>query len=279
MSWIWCDGSFRQGTLEVSAADRGLCHGLGAFETLLALDGGAVAVDLHFKRLADAVNRLGLVRVDREEAGDAIPELLERCGLAKGRARVRIAVTAGSGDLRELTAGPDGRVWIMAAACPAPPKSLTLATVPYPRNELSPLAGLKAASYAENLIALNFARKKGADEALFLNTCGDVCEAATANLFAIIGGAVVTPTLESGCLPGTARARVLQLADSLGFETSERDLLPGELMRASGVFLTSATRGVVEVAAIDGQVIATAPLTGVLRTGFERESAVRRQVD
>jgi branched-subunit amino acid aminotransferase/4-amino-4-deoxychorismate lyase len=278
VSWIWCNGEFREGTLAVSATDRGLCHGLGAFETILALDGAAVALELHLARLATATQRLGLPTMKVEAFEAAIPELLEQCELVRGRARVRIGITAGSGYLNELSAGSDAKIWITAAATPPPPRFASLATAPFPRNELSPLAGLKAASYAENLIALHHAREHGADEALFLNTCGDVCEAATANIFAVIGGILVTPPLESGCLPGTARSRVIGLAASLGFETSERDLLPAELLRASAVFLTSAVRGVVEVSALDGRPLSGAPLTAILRNGFEQENVTRRQV-
>lgn len=277
MSWVWCDGEFCENTLEISATDRGLCHGLGAFETVLALGGAAVALDLHLARLARAVMTLGLKGIDQPAIAAAIPALLQRNKLHEGRARVRIAATAGSGFLNDLEPGEDARVWISAAAVPAPPPYVSLVTAPFPRNELSPLTGLKTASYAENLLAMNYAREQGADEPLFLNTCGDVCETATANLFLISAGAIITPALESGCLPGTARRRVIELAAELGFKVEERDVRPSELTSASAVFLTSAIRGVVEVAELDGQVLTSVPLTGVLKNGLEAENIARRQ--
>jgi hypothetical protein len=60
VSWIWCNGAFLEGPLAVSPVDRGLTHGLGVFETLLALDGRPLALDLHLERMRDGAERLGL---------------------------------------------------------------------------------------------------------------------------------------------------------------------------------------------------------------------------
>ncbi len=75
--------------------DRGLCHGLGVFETVLALDGQPVALPLHLARLVAGAARLGLPAP--AVPAETVAELLQRQGLAKGRARVRIALGAGSG--------------------------------------------------------------------------------------------------------------------------------------------------------------------------------------
>lgn len=275
MSWIWCNGEFRRDTLEVAATDRGLAHGLGAFETLLALEGRPVAWERHLVRLREGAGQLGIALRDSAGWQEAAIELLARCDLAAGRARLRLALTAGSGDLRRLETGGDARVWLTAGPCPPPPVSLTLATAPFPRNERSPLAGIKCASYAENLLALDHARRHGADEALFLNTRGEICEAATANLFIEIDGKLVTPPLDSGCLPGTARARVLEWAGGLGIACEERTLPAAALTGAVGLFLTSATRGVVPVTALDGVPVPLGPGGFAARLGevFERRSA------
>jgi branched-subunit amino acid aminotransferase/4-amino-4-deoxychorismate lyase len=137
---------------------------------------------------------------------------------------------------------------------------MILVTSPFPRNERSPLAGLKCASYAENLIALDHARRAGADEALFYNTRGELCEAATANVFLVREGRIFTPPLASGCLPGTMRARVIER-----IAVEERDLTAADVEEADEVFLTSATRGVVRVAGVDG----TAWLPGRVTAGLK----------
>lgn len=253
MSWIWCNGSYLEGPLAVSPSDRGLTHGLGVFETLLALDGQPVAPDLHLARMRDGAGRLGLDagKLGEVEIAAAMSGLLERNGLSRGRARVRLALSAGAGDLRRLEAGPDSMLWMTVAACPPPPESVKLVTADFPRNERSPLSGIKCASYAENLIALDRARRAGADDALFFNTRGELCEAATANVFLVRGGDVLTPPLSSGCLPGTMRARVMAW-----IAVKEQTLTAADLAAADEVFVTSATRGVVPVVRVDGRVLA-----------------------
>lgn len=191
----------------------------------------------------------------------AIADLLERCNLGKGRARVRIAMTAGAGNLRNLEQGAEALLWITAAPCPEPRESVSLVTALFPRNDLSPLAGLKCASYAENLIALDQARRAGADEVLFFNTRGHLCEAAMANIFVVSEGKVFTPPLAAGCLPGTMREQVMER-----ISVEEIALTAGDVLAADEVFLTSATQGVVPVSTIDGREILLGDVAKGLRT-------------
>ena len=259
MSWIWCNGDFLDGPLAVSPADRGLTNGLGLFETVLAVDGKPVALELHLARMAAGATRL---RWDFEEGGieAAITGLLERCRLVSGRARVRIAMSAGAGDLRDLARESDALTWVTAVACAPAPESVTLMTSPCPRNERSPLAGLKCASYAENLLALDEARRAGADEPLFFNSRGELCETATANVFLVKDGEIFTPPLSSGCLPGTMRQRVMRQV-----AVTEAVLTEKDVASADEVFLTSALRGVVPVSGIDGRGIPKGPVAARLR--------------
>lgn len=217
---------------------------------MLALDGRPLALDLHLARMRDGAARLGLDGGKLDDAGisSAVVGLLERAGFSTGRARIRLALSAGAGDLRRLEPGSEGLLWMTVAACPPAPGSLTLVTADFPRNERSPLSGIKCASYAENLIALDQARRAGADEVLFYNTRGELCEAATANVFLVRDGEVLTPPLSSGCLPGTMRARVMAR-----IAVKERSLTATEVAAADEVFVTSATRGVVPVVRLDGR--------------------------
>ena len=250
VSWTWCNGEFLEGPLAVSPADRGLTHGYGLFETLLALDGMPVVLDLHLARMRAGAVRLGLdvCQLGEREICASMCGLLERSGFDRGRARVRLAVSAGVGDLRDLAGGSGSLMWMTVGACPPPPESLVLITASFPRNERSPLAGLKSASYVENLIALDEARRAGADEVVFFNTRGELCEAATANLFLVRDGRIFTPPLSSGCLPGTMRARVMARMPVI-----EQLLTAADLATADEVFVTSATRGVVPVVKLDGR--------------------------
>lgn len=261
MSWTWCNGKFLDGPLAVSATDRGLTHGLGIFETVLARDGQPVVLDLHLARMADGVRRFGWDpdSISADLILPAITGLLARNDQLAGRARIRIALSAGEGDLRFIGQGRDALLWMTSAPAPESPESVTLVTAPFARNESSPLAGIKCASYAENLFALDHARKNGADEVLLFNTRGDLCEAAAANVFLVRDGGVMTPPLASGCLAGTMRARVMELCREIGTPMSEVTLTNADLLAAEAMFLTSATRGIVPVSGFDGRAFSECP--------------------
>lgn len=248
--------------------DRAFTHGLGVFETMLALDGELVAWDLHFARLREGCHRLMIRVAEERRLRGAVEDLLDEVG--GERLRLRLMLTGGRGGLRSL-AGERSLVVLSISPVVDPPPALRVVLSPWPVNEASPLAGIKCTSYAANLIALDDARQEGADEVVFTNTREELCEAAAANLFLVRGGTLVTPELDSGCLPGTARERILRLAKPLGIEALERRVDAHELALAEESFLSSATGGVMPIGELDGMAMpAPGPLTARLRDAFER---------
>ncbi|MCC3771970.1 aminotransferase class IV, partial [Streptomyces sp. UNOC14_S4] len=127
-------------------------------------------------------------------------------------------------------------------------------TVPWTRNERSALAGLKSTSYAENVVALARAADRGATEALFANTVGELCEGTGSNVFVVLDGELHTPPLASGCLAGITRALVVE------WTGARETTLPADVLdRADEIFLTSTLRDVQAVGAVDGRTLPTAP--------------------
>jgi branched-chain amino acid aminotransferase len=274
MNQLWCNGRWLAlMDFPNLSQDRGLLHGLGLFETMLSLDGKLVLADRHLARLRAACKRLGWT-VDSPDIHSIADRLLVDQGLTGGRARIRLAITAGSGTLGDLRLGDDRIIWMTAHSCEVPPGSLAVGISPWLRNEHSPLAGLKCASYAENLIALDHARRHGFDEILFFNTSGGLCEAATANVFLVKNGNLFTPPLESGCLPGITREVVIELAAMLGISCRLCALTSVELQAADECFLTSSTRGVIAVSRLDQRAMAHGPVTERLARSW-REFVVK----
>jgi branched-chain amino acid aminotransferase len=266
MSQLWCNGQWL-GLEEfpVSSADRGLTHGLALFETLLAIDGLPVFLARHLARLRNGMARLGW-EMALPDLRIIIAELLQRNQLGSGRARVRFTISAGSGPMNDLALGQDHLLWVTAFPALDVPENLSVCISPWRRNEHSPLAGLKCASYAENLIALDHARRQGCEETIFLNTAGELCEAAMANLFLVKNGMLQTPPLASGCLPGVTREVVLELASHHGINCEERILNLDDFRAADEAFLTSSTKGPVPVSGKSG------PCTNKIRQLWSQES-------
>ncbi len=142
-------------------------------------------------------------------------------------------------------------------------------TVPWPRNERGATAGLKTISYAENVRALAYAHEHDATEAIFLNTRGELCEATGSNVFVVVDGTVLTPPGDAGCLLGVTRALVLELCDELGIAAAEQVLAADALATGDEAFLTSSTREVQAISAVDGVALpAPGPMTRRLAAAF-----------
>jgi branched-chain amino acid aminotransferase len=143
------------------------------------------------------------------------------------------------------------------------PPSAAVVTVPWPRNERGALAGIKSTSYAENVVALAHATARGASEAIFANTIGNLCEGTGTNIFVEYEGRLVTPPLSSGCLAGVTRALVVE---SMAVE--ELDVPVEILQTTTEAFLTSSTRDVMPIDRIDDRSMVPGPLTAVAMTAF-----------
>ena len=253
--------------------DRGGILGLGLFETILALDGVPVFADRHLSRLRNSAGKLGW-QFEFPDFRETAGELLAINDLSTGRAKIRLTLTAGSGPLDDLTSGEDRLLWMSVLPATVAPKALAACISPWPRNEKSSLAGLKCASYAENLVAFDHARRLGFQETLFLNTVGQLCEAATANLFLVKNGRLLTPPLASGCLPGITREVVIELAKNLGIDCEETALFPADLDAAEEIFLTTSIRGITGLSRLDSRSLEPGPTTQLLREAWcERVSA------
>ena len=106
---------------------------------------------------------------------------------------------------------------------------------PTRRNQQPPLSRIKSVSCLDNVIARQEAAGYGADEALLLNTQGRLAEATIANLFLLIDGLLVTPSVDEGALPGVVRADLIAK-----FRAEEARLEVDDLGRAEEAFLTTA---------------------------------------
>jgi aminodeoxychorismate lyase len=241
--------------------DRGLLLGDGLFETVLARAGDLVALEAHLERMGAGCAVLGLPAPDPAAAEALMRQALAGAGLQASRAAVRLTLTAGSGGRGlDRPADPAPRLFATAAASQLPTTPARLVTSSIRRNADSPASRLKTLAYLDNVLARREAAQAGADEALMLNTRGEVAGAAAANIFWIQGEALFTPALECGVLAGIARAQVMARAEALGVQTIRVRAQPEELARAQAVFLTNSLIGVRAVSVLDGAAFAPSPL-------------------
>lgn len=248
------------------AQDRGVLYGDGLFETVLFLRGRAPLWPRHAERLLQGLARLRIAPPDVDallaEAGTLCSDL--------DRAVVRISITRGCGERGYAPpAQPVPTRILLAAAAPPPPCdwyvrgirvrccSLRLASQPL-------LAGMKHLNRLEQVLARAEWTDAAIGEGLLGDMEGHVIGATAANLFARVGGQLLTPALHRCGVAGVARAEVLARRD-----VEVRNLTWEALMRAEEIFLTSSVRGIVPVRAVDAREFAVGPMTRSLQREWQ----------
>lgn len=253
----------------VSALDHGLTVGDGVFETLKVMDGQAFALSRHLRRLERSADVLGLRCPDRGVLSEAVAEVLfANVESITGPARLRITLTGGIAPLGSDRGDALPTIVVAMMGSTSWPQVTSIVSVPWVRNERSAITGAKTTSYAENVVALNYAHTRGASEAIFANTVGGLCEGTGSNVFVVVDGVAMTPKLSSGCLAGITRELVLEWS-----EIQELDLDLEILRTADEIFLTSSTRDVHPVTRVDDREMEVGPVTSGIRETFRLRSS------
>jgi branched-chain amino acid aminotransferase len=225
----WIDGQLKVDPL-VSANNQGFLTGMGVFETLKVTNSHPEFLDRHLNRLSSSAQRIGLPLLSKDALGEAVTEVIHVNQIISGSARLRITVTAQN---------DTSSVFVSMSKLDPWPGLTSCIVAPWLRNNRSPLSGIKSTSYAENVLALSWARGLGYSEAIFFDTAGRLAEGATSNIFVVTNGEILTPSESTGILPGVIRQVLLDAK-----MVKEADLTVADLDSAQELFLTSSTRGV-----------------------------------
>jgi len=284
-SHFWVNGSLVPvEQAQVSVLDHGFMVADGVVETLKISGGRAFAVDRHNLRLRRSATGLGIKCPSDETINAAIDEIMA-VNPPFELGRLRITVTSGIGPLGSDRIGGEPTLVLSVAPQPAWPATTGAVLVPWMRNELSAIVGLKTISYAENVYALEAAHKHGFSEALFLDSKGNLSEGTGSNVFLVQGDSVLTPSVKTGLLLGITRELTLEWAKAAGINIIERDDLRTEdLWNCDGAFLTSSTRDVQPIGSL-GQLsredvlsnqreLSVPPVISQLAEIFRQQSAI-----
>lgn len=237
----------------ITVLDQGFLYGYGLFETILVRRGKPVFLEEHLKRLAAGCKTLEMaLPVSLAKLGQLVQETIKQNGTIDGALRLTFSAGPDPG-------GKDGNLVILTRPLPYTEEhyqhGFKAGITTWRRNEHSPIITLKTLNYLENLLAKREARKRGWDEALFLNTAGYVAEGAVSNVFLIKDGQVITPSCNQGLLPGIMRRAVLETCTRLGIPGHERPVTPDELTTADECFLTNSLMEVMPLVEINNRPI------------------------
>ncbi len=270
---VFLNGQFlSEAQAVVPVNDRGFLLGDGLFETMRIVNGKPFRFAQHLERMTRGADFLKIKL-------PFTPKELEKFAAQLGEqnkmpdAVLRVTLTRGPG-LRGYSPKKSTTPTLAMTLHPLPPQnadeplqwSMVTSSFRIPASDA--LSSFKTTSKIINVLARAEAEEKGADEALLLNTNGEVAETAGGNLFWVYQEKICTVPSGRGVLPGITRAVVLEICRSLGLETNKCVIKPEQLRRAEGIFVTQSALGIVPVVALDGEPVAPSPLVDQIASAY-----------
>jgi branched-chain amino acid aminotransferase len=254
----------------VPVNDRGFMYGDGLFETMRVVHGKPFRFAQHLERMTRGADFLKIKPpFTPKELEKFAAQLIEQNKMSG--AILRVTLTRGPG-IRGYTPDAESQPTTVMTlhAAPALEKSvewsLVTSSLRIPASDV--LASFKTTSKILHVMARAEAAEKDADEALLINTNGEVAETASGNLFWVYQDKICTVPTGRGVLPGITRAIVLEICQTLGLPTNKRVIKPEALRNSTGIFVTQSAFGIVPVISFDGEPVAPSPLVDQITSTY-----------
>ncbi|WP_426320908.1 aminodeoxychorismate lyase [Microbacterium sp. E-13] len=266
-------GSFRvidPSAPALSVGELSTQRGDGIFESIGVVDGHAQETQAHLERLAHSAEICDLPVPHLEQWRQAV-EIAAQHAPSQGEGVIKLILSRG------VEHGPAPTAWVTVNAAPdntaARERGIRVVTldrgygIDTPASAPWLLLGAKTLSYAVNMAALREAKRRGADDAIFVTSDGFVLEAPTASLILRIDGRFVTPAPNGGILHGTTQLSLFAHLEEQGLATGYETLPIGAMGKADAAWLLSSVRLAAPVTAIDGVEV---PVDAELTASFNR---------
>ena len=278
---IWFNGKLvNWDEANVHVLTHGLHYGSGVFEGMRCYptaDGPAVfRLDAHLERFFASAALYELpIPYSKEALADATLELIRANRLES--AYLRPIAFFGAETLSVWTR--DCPVEVAIAAFPtgsyhanaAVGVRVTVSSVRKFDNQAIPAWGKACGQYINSVRAVQEAQRKGFDEALLLNSRGEVAEGSGENLFVVKSGTLITNDRDASILMGVTRASILELTRDLGLETRVQPISVEDVYHADELFFTGTAVEVTAIREVDGHEISggkPGPVTSRIQETF-----------
>jgi branched-chain amino acid aminotransferase len=247
--YVIINGELREGDKPVITLDnRAFHYGDGIFESIRVVRGVPCFLDAHWARLTEGMKVMRIqypARLDRASMERYLIQLVARCGLQNGRARLTVyRDSPGYYRPQEHTGG------FTIELKPVPTEvyqlndhGLSVDLYPEIRKAVNMLSVHKTLGCQIYVMASLWCMERGLDDCLLQNDRGNIIESSAGNIFIVSNGVLYTPSLSDGCLGGIMRMQVINLALENGIKVYECSLNPQNLLAADELFFTNASRG------------------------------------
>ena len=256
----------------VPVNDRGFLLGDGLFETMRVVGGKPFRFAQHLERMTRGADFLKIkLPFTPKELEKFAEQLIEQNKMPD--AILRVTLTRGVGERGYNFNGECKPTVVMTLhAAPSLQNHVewNLVTSSFRIPAADPLSSFKTTSKILHVMARAEAKEKGADEALLINTNGEVAETASGNLFWVYDDKVCTVPTGRGVLPGITRAVVLEICQTLGLQVNKRVIKPEALRNSCGIFVTQSALGIVPVSVFDGESVTPSPLVDQIAQAYNK---------
>ncbi len=240
---------------KVPVMDRGFLFGDGVYEVIPVYGGQAFRLPEHLDRLD---NSLSAIRMENPLPRDEWGRILQRLsgGADRPDQLVYLQVTRGADPTRNhlFPVSPRPTVFVMAWDAKARhPDIAARGIAAITLDDFRWLrCDIKAIALLSNVLLRQAAEDAGVEESILIRDEYAI-EGSISNLFAVLGGELITPPKGNLLLPGITRDLVVDLAREAGIPCSEREITREELAGAEEVWITSSSREVAPVTRLDGE--------------------------
>lgn len=237
----------------IMAGSRSYLYGDGVFESIRIINGKPINLENHISRLLEGAKFLRMRPPSfytLEFFSERIEGLIEKSNITKGgKCRLHLDRAMGgtySPETNEVeffieVYSIDNNFFELNA------KGLEVDLYMDMKKPKIKLSNYKTKNGLISIIASITAKEKGLDDYLIANSNEGIIEGTSTNLFVVSNGVLYTPGLEEGCVAGTMRMQIINLAVENGTKVYECNILPQNLLVADEVFLTNAVKGIIWV--------------------------------
>ncbi len=234
----------------IRTGNRAFLYGDGVFESIRIINGKTINLENHIVRMLEGAKRLKMRPPSfftTEFFAEKIDELIAKSGIvAGGKCRISLDRSIGGTYMPEAN-----EVEYFIEVYPLDNNQFELNAKGKEvdiymdlKKAKTPLSNFKTKNGLVYIMAAITAREKGLDDYLITNNNGVILESTNSNLFVVSNGVLYTPGLEEGCLAGTMRMQIINLALENNIKVYECNILPQNLLVADEIFLTNAIQGI-----------------------------------
>ena len=242
-------------TYALKAGNRGHLYGDGLFESIRVINGKLTNFSNHYSRLIEGMRVLKMKYHTSFTEGfleSQMIQLIEQNKIIEG-GKIRLSVDRKQGGtflpktneidfFIEASPLPHNEFILNEAGC-------SIDLYEEMKKPITILSNFKTKNCLLYVMSKIMAKEKGVDDLLIQNDQKGVIEGSSANLFVVSNGVLYTPSLDLGCLGGTMRMQIINIAIANNMRVYECNITPQNLLVADEIFLTNAIQGITWVGA------------------------------